>query len=131
MFIMESAQYLVCLVSNEDGSVHCFDIRMPSTARLLWRLEAHKKACTGVTDCQVENMIMTTSLDGTAKVWDITGGSPNMVFQRNLKAGPIFCVQSSPDEPHMFSFGASCVVLWDVCDTPDVVKRFNLAVTDE
>jgi periodic tryptophan protein 1 len=112
------------VVSCEDGNVLCFDVRKPGAA--LWTLAAHSMACTAVRDTACPQMLVTASLDETARIWKMDGAAPKLIFERNLAAGPIFSCVPCEDEPRILAFTGKCVVVWDVTDTPLVADGFDI-----
>ena len=90
------------VVSCEDGNVLCFDVRKPGAA--LWTLAAHSNACTAVRDTACPQMLVTASLDETARIWKMDGATPKLIFERNLAAGPIFSCVPCEDEPRILAF---------------------------
>ncbi|KFH07420.1 WD domain, G-beta repeat-containing protein [Toxoplasma gondii MAS] len=145
--------------SAEDGSICCIDVRKLSNssasskdskaanAALVWSLRAHKGAASGLADSSIKDLMVTSGIDGVAKLWHVTGaasgvaeaevsatcgsaankpGAPSLVFERDLKGGPLYCCQSNEDLPNVLGFGGNCVVLWDITDTDVVKSAFHL-----
>lgn len=98
----------------------------------------------------VANLMLTSSVDGTAKVWKVSGNVaengtrrmllfcisdsaslPEAVAERDLKAGPIFSSSNNPDVPTVFSFAASVPIIWDVAESNLVNRAFGLPCVDE
>lgn len=113
------------VVSCEDGSVVAFDVRKLSTPR--WTLSAHSGACTAVRDTAQQGMLVTTGTDASCKVWKDEGAGPALVFERDLKAGPLFSCTPNEDEPHILCCTGNCVVIWDITDTDAIVEAFALS----
>lgn len=115
-------------VTAENGHVQCLDVRTMSSGSVqtVWTLDAHDTACTGVVDGGVKNMMLTCSLDGTAKVWDLSSGGPKLAFSRDLQAGPLFHCSICPESPTLATFGGNQVVVWDMRDTDVLNTCFNL-----
>ncbi|PFH32107.1 WD domain, G-beta repeat-containing protein [Besnoitia besnoiti] len=116
---------------------------------LVWSMRAHKGAASGLSDSKIKDLMVTCGVDGVAKLWNVTGtgpvgvmasevpanydtsrannaGTPSLVFERDLKGGPLYCCQSNEDLPNVLGFGGNCVVLWDITDTDVVKTAFNL-----
>jgi periodic tryptophan protein 1 len=105
--------------SVDNGGVVCYDVRKVAgkasdAEKVVWHLQAHDVACTQVQDAPVPDLLVTSSLDGHAKVWSIAGDEPKMVTSKDLKAGPLFACQSNPEAPALFSFGGNVPVVWDL-----------------
>mmetsp|Transcript_6912 Transcript_6912/g.15753 ORF Transcript_6912/g.15753 Transcript_6912/m.15753 type:complete len:446 (-) Transcript_6912:148-1485(-) len=120
-----------CLASTDNGGVVCYDVRKivakdPKSS--LWTLSAHDVACTGIQDCPTKDMLITCSLDGYAKVWNIANGAPSLRFAKDLKAGPLFACQSCPEEPALVCFGGRCQVLWDLTSEQSIMDDFGITV---
>lgn len=50
-------------------------------------------------------MLTTSSQDETMKIWDIMGGTPELVHESNLKIGTILCLDSAPDLAYIMASG--------------------------
>merc|ERR1712083_1208999 len=74
--------------------------------KVVWHLQ--------VQDAPVPELLVTSSLDGHAKVWSTAGDRPKMVTSKDLKAGPLFACQSNPEATALFSFGGNVPVVWDL-----------------
>mmetsp|Transcript_137178 Transcript_137178/g.438672 ORF Transcript_137178/g.438672 Transcript_137178/m.438672 type:complete len:456 (-) Transcript_137178:120-1487(-) len=118
-----------CLASVDNGGVACFDVRKvvgKENGQKLWTLMAHDVACTSVQDCPTKNLLVTSGLDGCAKVWNIANGKPSLCMSKDLKAGPIFTCHSCPDAPALMCFGGKCPVMWDLSSEQLLVDAFGL-----
>jgi len=114
------------IASVDNGGIVCYDVRKvaskaPEAEMVVWHVEAHDVACTAVQDAPAKDLLVSASLDGTAKVWNIAGDKPSMVFCKNLQAGPLFSCQSSAHAPALLTFGGNCAVIWDLA-SEDVLK---------
>jgi len=123
-----------CLASADNGSVVCYDVRKvankaPGSEQVLWNLMAHDVACTGVQDSPARNMLITSSLDGHAKIWNMAGGEPKLVLAKNLQAGPLFACTSSAEAPGLVSFGGNVPVVWDLTSEQLLVDVFDLGAS--
>ena len=116
----------VVMVSDEKGHVAAYDMRKMETP--LWRIKAHQKGpCTSFTDTLGNSdVLITAGLDGFANIYKTSNCStePELIFSRDLKAGPLFSVSSCSADPALAVFGASCPVLWNITDTDVVCKVF-------
>lgn len=108
-----------CLATVDDGRAVCYDVRKIASSasdaeKVLWTLQAHDVACTSIQDVPTKDCVVTTSLDGEAKVWSLKGSGPALAFSKNLQAGPLFSSMSNPDNPALLVFGGKCPVMWDL-----------------
>jgi len=116
-----------CLASVDNGGVACFDVRKivsKADGQRLWTLAAHDVACTVVQDAPTKNLLITAGLDGQAKVWN-TASAPSLAMSKDLKAGPLFACQSSPEAPGLVCFGGKCPVMWDLSSEQLLVDAFG------
>jgi WD40 repeat protein len=60
---------------------------------------------------------MTGSMDEVVKVWDLEGGKPTFVSEKNMGIGTIYTLAACPDIPYVFCAGGSrkdnYLYLWD------------------
>merc|ERR1719359_1563877 len=122
-----------CFASVDNGGVVCYDVRKvaskaPDAEKVLWTLMAYDVACTGVQDVQVPNLLVTSSLDGHAKIWNVASNKPTMVMAKNLQAGPLFACQSNPEAPALVSFGGNVPVVWDLASEELLAGVFDFGV---
>jgi len=118
-----------CFASSDNGAVRCYDVRQVAAKAenpILWTLMAHDVACTSLQDSPAKNLLVTAGLDGQAKVWNLAS-SPQMVYSKNLQAGPIFTCQSNADMPALMCFGGKCPVMWDLSSEQVLVDAFQLS----
>jgi len=116
-----------CLVSVDNGGVACYDVRKivgKEQGMRLWTLMAHDVACTVVQDAPTKNLLITAGLDGHAKIWN-TASAPSLAMSKDLKAGPLFACQSSPEAPGLVCFGGKCPVMWDLSSEQLLVDAFG------
>lgn len=72
----------------------------------LWSLNAHFEGINGMTlSPQREGFLVTASSDKTLKGWDITGASPRMVYEKDLKMGLLHSLDGCPEEGFLFAVG--------------------------
>lgn len=119
-----------CFASTDDGSVICFDVRKIASKaaaeeQRVWTLQAHEAACTSVQDSPVRDLMVTSSLDGSAKIWKMTGNVPSLVYSKDLQAGPLFSCNGSVDVPALFCFGGRCPVVWDLTSEDLLSSAFD------
>jgi periodic tryptophan protein 1 len=119
-----------CFASVDNGGVVCYDVRKVASKaadpeKVVWQLMAHDVACTSVQDVPVPNLLVTSSLDGHAKIWNIDGGKPSLAMAKNLQAGPLFACQSNPEAPALVTFGGNVPVVWDLASEDLLGSLFN------
>eukprot|EP00811_Abedinium_folium_P027133 NODE_4076_length_1939_cov_8.951435.p1 GENE.NODE_4076_length_1939_cov_8.951435~~NODE_4076_length_1939_cov_8.951435.p1 ORF type:complete len:439 (-),score=140.27 NODE_4076_length_1939_cov_8.951435:457-1773(-) len=119
-----------CLASTDKGHVVCYDVRRVSKPAAdmpprLWTLCAHNTACTSVVDTATPDMLITSSLDGTAKVWSVSSGGPALIHTKALNAGQLFTSQGCPDAPALAIFGGRCPVIWDLTSETTISSSFQ------
>lgn len=122
-----------CLASADNGSVVCYDVRKvaskaPDGEKVLWSMTAHDVACTGVQDSTARNLLITSSLDGHAKIWNMAGSIPSLVLAKNLQAGPLFACTSNPEAPGLVTFGGNVPVVWDLTSEQLLVDAFDFGM---
>ena len=114
------------LVSDEKGFITAHDVR--KIGEPVWSIQAHQKgACTSFTDTANQaDLLISAGIDGVANVWKTRNCAvePQLVFGRELGAGPLFSVSSHSDDAALAVFGASCPVLWNITDTDAICKTF-------
>ena len=136
-------------VSNENGEVACFDTRMASSnnsskssskkksgssktettvtsSAERWRIKAHEEATTSVSCCHGSpGTFLTSSTDGTLKLWDENVGSiPKLLAANTAGVGAVFCSGFSPHLPYLVAAAGSAgaVSVWDVL-SEDAVRK--------
>ena len=136
-------------VSNENGEVACFDTRMASSnnsskssskkksgssktettvtsSAERWRIKAHEEATTSVSCCHGSpGAFLTSSTDGTLKLWDENVGSiPKLLAANTAGVGAVFCSGFSPHLPYLVAAAGSAgaVSVWDVL-SEDAVRK--------
>ncbi|XP_058087364.1 uncharacterized WD repeat-containing protein C17D11.16-like [Magnolia sinica] len=121
------------VVSLEDGTVQGFDIRAAasnssSLSKPSFTLHAHDKAvCTISYNPSAANLLATGSTDKMVKLWDISNNQPSCVASKDPKAGAVFSVSFSEDNPFLLAIGGSKgrLEVWDTLSDPGVVRRFG------
>eukprot|EP00916_Digyalum_oweni_P022706 GHVL01037592.1.p1 GENE.GHVL01037592.1~~GHVL01037592.1.p1 ORF type:complete len:394 (+),score=78.77 GHVL01037592.1:61-1242(+) len=121
------------LVSDDTGSISAFDVRKlgQSNSGLLWNIEAHESACTGISDCAVPNIFMSCGKDGIAKIWSFIDfynkpvEVPFLLLEKNLNSGPCYCCRNHVATPGVFIFGTDQPVIWDITDEDPVTNLFK------
>ncbi|KAJ6907192.1 periodic tryptophan protein 1 [Populus alba x Populus x berolinensis] len=121
------------VVSLEDGTVQGFDIRAAksgsaSDLKPSFTLHAHDKAvCTISYNPLAHNLLATGSTDKMVKLWDLSNNQPSCLVSKNPKAGAIFSVSFSEDNPFLLAIGGSkgTLELWDTLSEAEVARRFG------
>ncbi|KAG6766764.1 hypothetical protein POTOM_027936 [Populus tomentosa] len=121
------------VVSLEDGTVQGFDIRAAksgsaSDLKPSFTLHAHDKAvCTISYNPLGHNLLATGSTDKMVKLWDLSNNQPSCLVSKNPKAGAIFSVSFSEDNPFLLAIGGSkgTLELWDTLSEVEVARRFG------
>ncbi|XP_057440877.1 uncharacterized WD repeat-containing protein C17D11.16 [Lotus japonicus] len=124
------------VVSLDDGTVKCFDIRTAqsnptselSSAASTFTLHAHDKAVTSVSyNPSAPNLLATGSMDKTVKLWDLSNNQPSCVASKNPKVGAVFSVVFSQDNPFLLAIGGSKgdLDVWNTLSESGVSQRFK------
>ncbi|KAJ3676908.1 hypothetical protein LUZ60_002632 [Juncus effusus] len=114
------------IVSLENGTVQCFDKRAAS--KPTFTLHAHEKAVCSVSFCpSAPNFLATGSMDKMVKLWDISNNQPSCVAAQNIKAGAIFTISFSDDNPFLLAIGGSKgkLQVWDTLTEQGVANKFG------
>ena len=136
--------------AGEDGSLKCFDPRVPG--KPLWCVQAHPKgsACSSVAFApHVSGLFATASTDKTVKLWDAAGAAgaagggakgggggggggipqPICVGQRDMSVGKLFGMGWCGDAGNPWTLGAAgskaTLSLWMVDVVASVEARFQ------
>ncbi|XP_027331066.1 uncharacterized WD repeat-containing protein C17D11.16-like isoform X2 [Abrus precatorius] len=121
------------VVSLEDGTVKCFDIRAaqsdsPSELGSTFTLHAHDKAVTSVSyNPAAPNLLATGSMDKTVKLWDLSNNQPSCVASKSPEVGAIFSVSFSEDNPFLLAIGGSKgkLQVWDTLSDSGISRRYE------
>ncbi|KAJ8477863.1 hypothetical protein OPV22_021590 [Ensete ventricosum] len=119
-------------VSLENGTVQGFDVRASSdsgsSSKPSFILHAHEKAVSAVSfNRAAPNFLATGSTDKMVKLWDLSNNQPSCVASQNLKAGAVFSVAFSDDNPFLLAIGGSKgrLEVWDTLSDPGIGGRFG------
>ncbi|RDD41182.1 Periodic tryptophan protein 1-like protein [Trichoplax sp. H2] len=114
----------VFLVGLYDGSVYAFDVR---NRDYIFRICAHNMSITDLAlSYQTEGLLVTSSIDKTVKVWDITGNTPKFISSKNLNIGKVYCSCFCPDNASiMFGGEKNSVSLVDLNEEFIVYSHFR------
>ncbi|XP_052812037.1 periodic tryptophan protein 1 homolog [Mya arenaria] len=109
--------------STDTGHVYYMDSRQDKP---VYSLAAHSESVTGLSlSSENSSLLVTTSSDGSMKVWDIENNKPSCVYSNSLKMGQLLCMESCPDAPYVFAIGGEKKFkLWDIRDIKDVYQHF-------
>ncbi|KAF5930384.1 hypothetical protein HYC85_031257 [Camellia sinensis] len=121
------------VVSLEDGTVEGFDIRaaksdQSSDSKPSFTLHAHDKAvCTVSYNPLAPNLLATGSTDKMVKLWDLSNNQPSCVASNNPKAGAVFSISFSEDNPFLLAIGGSKgkLEVWDTLSDAGVSRRYG------
>jgi len=97
----------------------------------IFTIQAHQKACPNLAfSPYIPNMMATSSLDGSVKVWDITangGSKPEEVGSRQMKQGELFSMSFCNDIPWVLACGGSTgeIAVWDTSESKEIEDRFR------
>ncbi|KAH3724759.1 periodic tryptophan protein 1 homolog [Dreissena polymorpha] len=109
--------------STDTGHVYYMDSRQDKP---VYCIAAHTESVTGLClSSENSRMLVTTSSEGSMKVWDIDNNKPSCVYSHHLKMGQLLCLENCPDAPYVFAMGAEKKFkVWDLRDIKDVFKHF-------
>jgi periodic tryptophan protein 1 len=96
------------LASDESGYLYCYDI-IKGLNEPLWSIQAHSKPCQAIAvNPIIPGFIATGSPETTfpVKFWDISSGSPSLLFSETKELGPVFSLNFSTDDPYYLLVGA-------------------------
>ncbi|KAE8727174.1 P-loop containing nucleoside triphosphate hydrolases superfamily protein [Hibiscus syriacus] len=121
------------VVSLEDGTIRGYDIRaaksdQSSESKPSFTLHAHDKAaCTISYNPAAPSLLATGSMDKTVKLWDLSNNQPSCVASKNPKAGAVFSISFSQDDPFLLAIGGSKGKLgvWDTLSETAVSGKFG------
>ncbi|PPD76267.1 hypothetical protein GOBAR_DD26796 [Gossypium barbadense] len=121
------------VVSLEDGTIRGYDIRAAksdpsSESKPSFTLHAHDKAaCTLSYNPAAPNLLATGSMDKMVKLWDLSNNQPSCVASKNPKAGAVFSISFSQDNPFCLAIGGSKGKLgvWDTLTETAVSGKFG------
>lgn len=114
---------------TEGGFVLGYDTRRLEAP--VFKLQAHTRPVSGLSfSPHFPNMMATSSLDGTVKVWDIQaneGAKPEVVGSRHMKQGDLYSMSFSNDIPWVMASGGNKgeVAVWDCSENVDIENHFK------
>uniref|UniRef100_A0A6A7GAT3 WD40 repeat-containing protein n=1 Tax=Hirondellea gigas TaxID=1518452 RepID=A0A6A7GAT3_9CRUS len=114
-------------VSTEKGSVLYFDVRKDDSP--VFSIAAFQSTCSDVCfNSVVPNLLATSSLKSTVKLWDLSNSSPECIVKKKLSTGKIFSLDFSYSAfPFLLSAGGSSgnLAIWDILETKIIRERFG------
>lgn len=121
------------VVSLEDGTVQGFDIRAAASGpeagcKPCFTLHAHDKAVTTVSyNTSASKLLATGSTDKTVKLWDLSNNQPSCVASNNPKAGKVFSISFSEENPFLLAIGGSKgkLQVWDTLSDAGVERKYG------
>ena len=93
-----------------------------------WTLKAHEKACTGVAvSPSLPGLLITTSLENSLKIWDVSNNQPSMITNRTDQFGPgaLFGVNISEATPYVCAIASEGLDL-QLFDFKSAIKDSSL-----
>ncbi|XP_057532181.1 uncharacterized WD repeat-containing protein C17D11.16-like [Amaranthus tricolor] len=121
------------VVSLENGMIQGFDIRTASSdsdsdLKPIFTLHAHDKAASSISyNTSIPNLLASGSIDKTVKLWDLSNNQPSCVASKNPKAGAVFSVSFSEENPLWLAIGGSKgkLEVWDTSSEAGVAKKYT------
>uniref|UniRef100_A0A1J3I0A8 Putative WD repeat-containing protein C17D11.16 n=1 Tax=Noccaea caerulescens TaxID=107243 RepID=A0A1J3I0A8_NOCCA len=123
------------VVSLEDGTVKGFDIRAAqsgsgSELRPSFTIQAHdqNKGVSSISyNLSAPNLLATGSMDKTVKLWDLSNNEPSCIASHKPKAGAVFSISFSGDNPFLLAIGGSKGELhvWDTLLDANVAHKYG------
>ncbi|KAG5413418.1 hypothetical protein IGI04_000985 [Brassica rapa subsp. trilocularis] len=123
------------VVSLEDGTVKGFDIRAAqsgsdSDLKPSFTIQAHDqdKGVSSISyNTSASNLLATGSMDKTVKLWDLSNNEPSCITSHKPKAGAVFSISFSADNPFLLAIGGSKGELhvWDTLLDANVARKYG------
>lgn len=119
------------VASLENGTVDGFDIRTAasnSASKPVFTLHAHEKAVSTITyNTSAPNLIATGSMDKMVKLWDLSNNQPSCIASYKPKAGAVFSISFSENDPFLLAIGGSKgkLVMWNTLSDSGVSRKFG------
>ncbi|KAL2894604.1 Periodic tryptophan protein 1-like protein [Bienertia sinuspersici] len=119
-------------VSLENGMIQGFDVRAASSnsdsgMKPSFTLHAHDEAASSISyNPSVPNLLASGSTDKMVKLWDVSNNQPSCVASQNPKAGAVFSVTFSEENPFWLAIGGSKgnLEVWDTSSDAGVAKKY-------
>ncbi|XP_048605814.1 uncharacterized WD repeat-containing protein C17D11.16-like [Brassica napus] len=123
------------MVSLEDGTVKGFDIRAAhsgsdSDLKPSFTIQAHDqdKGVSSISyNISAPNLLATGSMDKTVKLWELSNNEPSCIASHKPKAGAVFSISFSADNPFLLAIGGSKGELhvWDTLLDANVSRKYG------
>ncbi|CAN8274565.1 unnamed protein product [Cochlearia groenlandica] len=123
------------VVSLEDGTVKGYDIRAAqsgsdSDLKPSFTIQAHdqdKGVSSIAYNTSTPNLLATGCMDKTVKLWDLTNNEPSCIASHKPKAGAVFSISFSVDNPFLLAIGGSKGELhvWDTMLDANVANKYG------
>uniref|UniRef100_A0A0D3BKD9 Uncharacterized protein n=1 Tax=Brassica oleracea var. oleracea TaxID=109376 RepID=A0A0D3BKD9_BRAOL len=123
------------VVSLEDGTVKGFDIRAAhsgsdSDLKPSFTIQAHDqdKGVSSISyNISAPNLLATGSMDKTVKLWELSNNEPSCIASHKPKAGAVFSISFSADNPFLLAIGGSKGELhvWDTLLDANVSRKYG------
>jgi periodic tryptophan protein 1 len=116
-------------VCTEGGMILGYDTRKMTDP--VFKVNAHQNAVSAISfSPHIPNMMASSSLDGTVKVWDIAangGAKPQEIGTRHMKQGDLFSMNFCNDIPWLIASGGNKgeVAVWDCSENLDIENHFK------
>ena len=90
------------------------------------------RCCLSCCSFQVPNMMATSSVDKTVKIWDIEGNTPVCVETKKMGVGDVFTVSYYGEDPFLLACGGEDgkVALWETSESTSVSRKFRKRAKD-
>ncbi|CAH2078587.1 unnamed protein product [Thlaspi arvense] len=122
------------VVSLEDGTVKGFDIRAAQSGsdtdlKPSFTIQAHdqdKGVSSIAYNISAPNLLATGSMDKTVKLWNLSNNEPSCIASHKPKAGAVFSISFSLDNPFLLAIGGSKGELhvWDTLLDANVAHKY-------
>uniref|UniRef100_A0A1L8DNE1 Putative wd40 repeat in seven bladed beta propellers n=1 Tax=Nyssomyia neivai TaxID=330878 RepID=A0A1L8DNE1_9DIPT len=89
--------------STNRGEVALFDTRLDEP---LWKKSAHNEEVSGlILSPRYPGMMISTSPDGSMKIWDFNLSGAQLIHEQNMNIGRIHSLSFSPENPNILAIG--------------------------
>ncbi len=62
------------------------------------------------------NLVATSSADSTVKIWDFSPQNPQLIFEKEMRAGELFTLDFYEEDPYVLACGGTKgeLAIWDL-----------------